>query len=424
MTIWIVMIGESLPTDGNTVRLRRVATLCNQCAARGHEVTWWTSTFDHTRKRQRAKTDTSITTKDGVRLKMLYAPSYKRNVSIGRFVNHWLLGRKLRTAIKLEPSPDIILAAWPTIELSVVSVQYGKMHGVPVIIDVRDLWPDIFLPLVSPWLRPALAILLRSLSHKANYAFANCDGLTATSPGYLEWGLGYARRPHGQLDAVFPLGYEKPEPAQAALAQARADLINQGVNPGKLICWFAGVFGATYDLCTVIHAASILQGNGEQALQFVFSGDGENRAEWEKQAAGLGNVIFTGWVDGAKLRCLGDMAAVGLAAYASSAPQGLPNKIFEYMAFGLPVLSSLPGEARSFLDKHRCGLTYEAGSAKSLLAALTTLQANPRMREDYGATGIRLYEQAYSADKLYTKMVDYLEVVASRKSRKPELATI
>jgi hypothetical protein len=36
------------------------------------------------------------------------------------------------------------------------------------------------------------------------------------------------------------------------MALARRELTDAGVNPAKKICWFVGVFGATYDLATVI----------------------------------------------------------------------------------------------------------------------------------------------------------------------------
>src|SRR5579875_3157376 len=144
MRIWIVMVGEALPIDGN-IRPRRVAGLCNYCARRGHDVTWWTSTFNHAQKKQRAQADARATSASGVKLEMLYAPAYEKNVSVKRFWNHHLLGKAFEKRIRSEAPPDVILSAWPTIELSTASVNYGRRTGVPVIIDIRDLWPDIFV---------------------------------------------------------------------------------------------------------------------------------------------------------------------------------------------------------------------------------------------------------------------------------------
>jgi glycosyltransferase involved in cell wall biosynthesis len=410
------MVGESLPTDGRNVRLRRAAMLARYCAARGHDVTWWTSTFDHVKKQHRAQADTSITTSEGVRLEMLYAPAYKRNISVRRLYNHYLLGKAFARRIRFETPPDVILAAWPTIELSEASVKYGIRMGIPVIVDVRDLWPYIFADAAGAWMRPAVKAALHPLVNRARYVFRNCTGILGISPGYLKWALAYAGRDKHALDVMFPLGYEKPKPNDGELVKARNDLLNAGVSPSKAICWFVGVFGSTYDLSTVIKSAAILQARGQNRLQFVFSGRGEKEFEWGKQAEGLHNVVFTGYVDATKICCLGQMAQIGLAAYASSAPQGLPNKMFEYMAFGLPILSSLAGEAQPFLAEHRCGLTYKAQSPDSLIASLAVLENDERLRKEYGDNGRRLYEQFYCSEKVYTAMADYLESVASRKS--------
>jgi glycosyltransferase involved in cell wall biosynthesis len=416
MRIWIVMTGESLPTDGKNVRLRRVAALANLCASRGHDVTWWTSTFHHQKKQQRASEDTSVVTEDGLRINMLYAPAYRKNVSIGRLINHRILGKSLERKFAAEKPPDLILCAWPTINFSVVCVKYALAKHVPVIIDVRDLWPDIFAQVAPRPLRPLMNLALRPMINKTKFVFRNCSSILAISPGYLRWALGYARRQGTEMDRVFPLGYQKPKPSQSDLEQARRELAALGMDPSKRIVWFVGVFGATYDLGTVIGAASLFQQQGREDVQFVLSGDGEMASKWRAVAQGLTNVIFTGWIDGAKISCLGDASTVGLAAYASSAPQGLPNKLTEYLAFGLPVVSSLKGEAEQFLLEHHCGLTYEPGNARSLASALQTILDNPRLGQQLGATGRKLYESELSSEKVYPAMLEYLESVASSRA--------
>ncbi|GAI08595.1 unnamed protein product, partial [marine sediment metagenome] len=52
MRIWLITIGEPLPSDNNNDRLYRTGILAKLLIQRGHEVVWWTSTFDHVRKIQ------------------------------------------------------------------------------------------------------------------------------------------------------------------------------------------------------------------------------------------------------------------------------------------------------------------------------------------------------------------------------------
>jgi len=413
MRIWLVTVGEPLPTDGANLRLHRVGTLARYCAARGHEVTWWTSTLDHMAKRQRAPHDQRVTTGTGIKIEMLHAPGYQSNVSVQRLVNHYVLGHKLSTRMQSCSPPDIIHASWPTMELCSASVKYAKAHGVPVVLDVRDLWPDIFVDILWPWLRPAARLALLPAFGYTRHIFRNCTGIIGISQGYLNWGLAYAGRSLGPWDRMFPLGYERTEFCDSDARGVREELINAGVDPGRTVCWFVGMFGALYDLGTVISAASMLQEQGDDRFQFVFSGGGDRESRWRQQASGLKNVVFTGWVDSKKICCLGTMAHIGLAAYTRSAPQGLPNKFFEYMAWGLPIVSSLSGEGQIALEEHRCGLTYDASDPESLLSCLETLQGDEGLRKEFGENAQRTYHSLYAANKVYNAMVDYLELIVS-----------
>ena len=59
MKVWLVKLGEPLPVDGNR-RLHRYGILAEMLSQKGHEVTWWTSTFDHWDKKQRFETDKAL----------------------------------------------------------------------------------------------------------------------------------------------------------------------------------------------------------------------------------------------------------------------------------------------------------------------------------------------------------------------------
>ena len=60
-------------------------------------------------------------------------------------IDHRILGLKYRYAARREPPPDLIYVCMPTLELAVESVRYGREQGIPVIVDIRDQWPEIFL---------------------------------------------------------------------------------------------------------------------------------------------------------------------------------------------------------------------------------------------------------------------------------------
>ena len=60
MKVWVITVGEPLPIDGRHERLYRSGILSQLMAAEGHDVTWWTSSFNHTKRAQRSTADSTV----------------------------------------------------------------------------------------------------------------------------------------------------------------------------------------------------------------------------------------------------------------------------------------------------------------------------------------------------------------------------
>lgn len=403
--VWLIKIGEPLPNENE--RLHRVGLIAELLSQRGHEVVWWTSTIDHQKKTFRFNKDSIINISNNYKIVLLHSLLYKKNFSIRRLINHRLIANLFFESALTCEVPDLILCSFPTIELSSAAIKYGKMKGVPVVIDVRDLWPDVFLNIVPSKLRWLVKYGLIGYYGKVKRIFKQCDSILAVSESYLNWALNYGERKKSGNDRIFTLGYKKPKTSIKELKKAKEYYSKMGVDSSKTIVWFVGTFGRSYDLGTIIKAAN--QVKYYKDLLFVFTGDGEKRSAWINQAAGLGNVIFTGWAKASQLTYLSEIADIGLMAYTRDATQGLPNKIFEYLSFGLPILSSLQSETKKLLSKHSVGYTYQPGDANSFINALMPLVENEAKRKEMGNRGKLLFEQKYSAHTVYSSMINLLE---------------
>jgi glycosyltransferase involved in cell wall biosynthesis len=409
MRIWIVTIGEPLPIPDPKQRLIRSGILSRFLVNQGHTVVWWGSTFDHSAKRHRFERDTDLELSERLRLVLFHGCGYQRNISFRRALDHRQVARKFAAAIERETQkPDVIFSGFPPIEMCAESVRYGAKNGVPVVVDIRDLWPDIFVDVAPKPLRRMTALALSPLFRKTDKALRDCDGLIGISRGYLDWGLRRAGRAQRNSDGLFPLGYLKPESSVEGMSSAKDSLLKLGVDPSKTICWFAGTFGHNYDLAPVIIAARRYEERGRRDVQFVLSGSGEKEITYRAMAKGLQNTIFTGWIDAPQIACLLSFAKLGLAAYVRGAPQSLPNKLFEYMSAGIPVLSSLGVEAQDFLERAKCGITYLAGDADDFVHKLDWALRNPHELESMGQRGKALFEREFSAHVIYPKIEDFL----------------
>lgn len=412
MRVWLIQIGEPLPIDGVAPRLLRTGIMAQQLADRGHDVTWWCSTFNHWTKTHRYPRDETVEITASYRLRLLHSPGYGRNVSLSRVLDHLILARNFGRAIQKGAPPDLILSCLPTVEMSEIATRFGNEKGIPVIIDVRDLWPDAFLNFIPATLRPLGRLMLSGMYRQARRALRQCSAIVGVSETYLQWGLHLAGREKRVNDKVFPLGYERTTPSPAELQLAGVRLREAGVDPRRVICWFIGTFGRTYDVKPVIDAARMLYEKQDTRALFVLSGDGGTVDECRALAAGLPNVVFTGWLNATEIESMMNVADIGLAAYVENAPQGLPNKIFEYLAGGLVILSSLGAEAAELLSKNECGFTYRAGDAESLNKVLTRLLDDPTLRTRMRAAARKTFDEQFSAERVYGPYIEFIERLA------------
>lgn len=133
MRVWLIQIGEPLPVDGEAPRLLRTGMMAQQLVERGHDVTWWCSTFNHWTKSHRYTHDTTLELRPRYRLRLLHSPGYARNVSFSRIIDHRALARKLEKEIAREVRPDVILSSLPTVEMSEVATRFGRKTVSPLL---------------------------------------------------------------------------------------------------------------------------------------------------------------------------------------------------------------------------------------------------------------------------------------------------
>src|ERR1044071_732909 len=113
MNIWLLQIGEPSPFDTQSRKLR-TATMIDHLLARGHQVVWWTSAFDHFQKRWIVRKETEQTLKEGLTVRFLKGIGYHKNVSVARYLDHRLVARQFRKRAPQLTPPDLILASSPS----------------------------------------------------------------------------------------------------------------------------------------------------------------------------------------------------------------------------------------------------------------------------------------------------------------------
>lgn len=411
MNVWLLKDGENLPVQTDARRMR-TWMLADELVRRGHTVTWWSSTHSHQRKTLLFESDQAIDVETRFRLKLLAVGSYRANRSIGRLLHHRRLGRRFQREAATLPKPDVVVAAFPIIELAYEAARFGQLHGVPIVVDIRDPWPDTFVEIMPRYLRLAARIVLRPLNRRAQQCFAMSASLVACSSGFLDWGLVKAGMVRRLTDRVFYLGTSRRNSTSGAFP-ARIEKLQRELT-GKVVFCFVGSFGHVYQLRLVCEAAAALERRGERRVHFVLAGDGQQFEEVLSASRRLSNLTVPGWLNADEVEALLAASNVGLAPIRQMAGC-VPNKIFEYAAAGLPILSSLEGETAAILAKHGAGLTYGPSDLQMLLTHILSLTEQDEFRRKLAKQSLEMFELKFSADKIYSDYVDHVELIARAK---------
>lgn len=391
MNIWIFRNFENLPL-GNNERLMRTAILAEHLAKRNHEVTWFTSSFDHFKKTQRFN-DNSNLYWNNVQIKVFKSIGYKKNISLTRLIDHLFLAIKVKYHILSSiKRPDIIYVSFPSIQLSKIAVQYARNNSIPCIVEIRDLWPDIFYNTIkNKFIKKIVKSSLFLLQLDVKFIFKNSSAIFGISEEYLMFGLKYSNRAKSEYDNVFPLGYNKIKiPAQQE-QEIKRNLESKGVNFKKKIILYVGSSGSQYDWRIVNRIYDKYSFTEHEDFQFVFCGDGVYEKIQKK------NTIYLGFIGATEISVLCSNSYIGLLPYVNNAPQGLPNKLFEYMAYGLPVLSSLGIEGIHFINNNNIGLSYDANSDEDFYLKFNILINNEKLHSHLKRNSQIIFEKNYSS---------------------------
>ena len=414
MNIWLMQTGEPLPIR-NGIRKMRTAVLADNLLERGHKVLWWASTFEHQQKVMLSKKDRSFDILERYTIRVLRGCRYQKNVSIARYIDHQIVALKFRMQSKKFPRPDVIVASMPDHLLAYEAARYARKNRIPFIVDIRDLWPDIFLDRFrSMGLYGVGKIALALDFARLTFLLKNADSLVAVSKGYLKWGLDKIGRLESSFDKVFYIGYKN----SSARNQVNEDE-SLGVHDWlrgreeQKIFLFIGTFGVSYELELIVEAANRFEKSSRSDICFVLAGTGEKSDLISQKAAELQNVVLPGWIGESEINVLLKSAYVGLVP-CRSIENTMPNKPFEYLSAGLPIINSLEGEMAELVDQHRLGFNYLPGDLDGLCHCVERLAADAKLHDEMSKNALEFFKKYGDADKIYDEYARHIERIGEK----------
>ena len=273
------------------------------------------------------------------------------------------------------------------------------------VFEVRDLWPELpkALGMMNPFLLWGMSILEK-------FCYLKADGCIGLSPGICD-GIAKRSQPNKRITLV-PNGcdLEMFQPGK------RENLNLSGIKKNDTVAVFTGSHGIANGLHAVLNAASELKRMKREDIVLVFIGDGKTKAGLVERAIneGLDNCRFFDPIPKNELSNIISNADVGMMILANVPAFYFgtsPNKFFDYISSGLPVLINYPGWLANLIKENNCGIVVEPDNPKALANSLIYLADNSSIRKEFGINARKLAEDSFSRKHLSKKFVDFLTTI-------------
>lgn len=418
MIVWILQTGEPLHCDAGSPRPMRAMNLANALVARGHNVVLWSACFYHQEKRHRCEGFRSLAVNENLTINLIPSRGYKRNIGLGRLVDHAQLAYNLSKVLKMGQFgvPDVAFVGYPPIETAAVMLAWLKKRSVPSVVDVKDQWPSLFIEPFPKSVRPIIKAVLTPYFYYGRRALNDASAFTTMSRGYLEWMSTFSGRPLHDSDMVTPLTTPKSTTSEQDLVEAEKWWSERGVSTltNRRFC-FIGSFMSVFDFSAIRDAASRFQEEGIDC-QFVICGDGGFASDIRLMMSGLDNVVFPGWIDAPKIAALAKCSSGSLIPYKNieNFTLNTPNKVIDAFAYGLPIITTLTGEVENLVETEEVGFACNANTGRNVYDVMKLLLDDQEMRVAMSKRALALYDSRFACDKVYGGLVDSLEKLAEK----------
>lgn len=313
-------------------------------------------------------------------------------------VLHWASYAVTAFVAGLRHPTDLVYASSPHLLAGLAGWALARLKRVPLIIEVRDLWPQVLVDMEQ---LAATSLLYRSLKVLERFLYRHANAVVVLAEGNRSAVVAGGAR--ADRVVFLPNG---ADPADFEVADERETLRARFGMEG-VVFLYAGAHGRANGLDLVLDAAAELRETHPE-IRFWLVGDGILKKDLQADATrrGLTNVVFRDPVPKQDMPALLAAADVGLHVLADVPlfRHGVsPNKLFDYMAAGLTVLTNTPGEVADLVSDAKAGMTVGPlgiGAGAASLAGMDACQ-----RYSIGRSGRRFIGKHRSR----TEIADQLE---------------
>lgn len=366
----------------------------------GHEVTMLTTSSKIDSKVEKVHIDGI----DVIYLKVPYSQYmsiFKRLLS---FVNFML--KSTRIALK-EKKVDLVIATSTPLTIGFPALVIKKIKKIPFLFEVRDLWPEV--PIQMGGLNNKLLIRLALWFEKTIYK--NAMHVVALSPGMMD---GVVKRDIAPEKVSMIPNMSKID-VYGSRAKDLGLIDKLGLKHDSFKVVYFGAMGLANGMDYIIEGIKYLKGN--QEIEFVFMGGGATEPILKEKCDSLGiqNVHFLGVFGPEELSEIVNLCDISLVTFADLPilATNSPNKLFDSLSAGKPIIVNSPGWTKDMVERYECGVFVNPKNPEDLANKVLSLKDNPKTCENMGLNSRKLAETKYDKSILCKEFADVVALMGA-----------
>lgn len=363
--------------------------------SRHNKVEIVTSDFYHITKRKRSSFPETL-----YQITYINEPGYKKNISLKRFVSHFIWGKNVEKYIKHRKKPDVIYCAVPSLTAAHKVARYCKKKKIRFVVDIQDLWPEAFQMIITnPVISKMLFTPLRIIT---NNIYKQADDIFAVSQTYVERALSVNKK--CDTGHVVYLGTDIK-----AFDNNVKKYTDFHKEEGELWLAYCGTLGKSYDITCVIDALALL-GDKAKNIKFIIMGDGPQQEAFQMYAQKKQiDARFVGRLPYDKMCALLSICDIAVNPIIGKSVASIINKHADYAASGLPVLNTQSSrEYINLIESYQMGFNSVSGNVVQLAENLEKFLVSKELRIEMGANSRLCAEQRFDRACTYSEIVNIL----------------
>jgi glycosyltransferase involved in cell wall biosynthesis len=308
----------------------------------------------------------------------------KKTIGHVSFYPSAVIGSRRMTA-----APDVLVGTSPTFFAAMAAERVARSRRRPFIMEVRDLWPAIFVELGILKNRA----MIRALEKLELSLYRRASCIVTVTEAFRQ---DLIRR--GVPDAkVRTITNGANVDFWRDVGEGGALRSTLGIGDEHVVLYI-GAHGISQALTSVLRAAARLRDRRD--IRFVFVGEGAEKDQLVRFVSGekLSNVTFIDPVGKDQVRAFYSMADVCLVPLRDIPlfTSFIPSKMFEILAIGRPIIASVAGEAAEILDRSGGAAVIHPEDDEALARTIVELQGDPERRAKMGERGRAFVIDHYS----------------------------